>query len=103
MKSIKLNVYVSNVIVFVALLILWLVVDYIDVKVAKISDLQHDTMITLGVAWVTFSWTNWRLFKLERSVKVLVIPSLSLALTGIWFIISAIVVVEFHLLIGGSL
>jgi len=103
MKSINTNIFVSNIIVFLALLVLWLAVDYIDVKVVRIPDLQHDFMIALGAAWVSFLWTNWKFSKLGQNLKIFVIPTISLMLTAIWFFISAIVVGEFHLLIGGSI
>jgi hypothetical protein len=103
MKPIKINVFISNIIVFLALLSLWLVVDYVDVKFGSIPDTQYDFIITVGVAWVSFSLTNWRLFKLERKLKVFVISSLSMVLTGIWFFVGVIVVLKFHLFIAGSL
>jgi len=80
MKSINSKLLVSNIAVFVVLLFFWLIVDYIDVKIARVPSIQYDIVILLSAAWVLFFWANWRFSKLERNIKFFVVPLLSLVL-----------------------
>ena len=99
----KLKSILNYILVFISLIVIWLLIDFIDVKVGRVPDFKYSLHLILFVVWLSFSWISKDLFELEGIKKHLAIFSLSFITTAIWFVVGVFLVINFHLLIGGSL
>ena len=89
--------------VFIVWIIAWLLVDFIDIKIAKVPRFKYSLPLTLFIIWLSFSWGCKYLFAFKGVKKYMAIYSLSLIMTIAWFIVGSFSVIKFHLLIGGQL
>ncbi len=93
-----------NLAVAVTMTAVWLVVDLVDVKVARLPSFPGELQIVLATTFIVFVLTNrnaWpQLSSLYRWPAVAGVASI---LTVVWFAISIAIVLSFHLRIGGTL
>jgi hypothetical protein len=82
----------------------WLIVDLVDVKVGRLPSFPFEIQIIVAAAFIAFvvaSRNAWsKLPSLQRWAAVAGVASI---LTVVWFAISVVIVLQFHLLIGGQL
>ena len=91
-------------VIAVAFLALWLVIDLIDVRIAKLPDFAYSLQITLMMVFSSFYCANQPLFPHFASTSRVLLNILSSAvITFVWFWISVLIVIQFHLAIGGTL
>jgi len=98
------KVLVKNLIVFIAYTLLWLAIDYVDVKVTTIPDFPHELPVIALLVAASFIGVNRGLFQGRHvSVRCLLIATLTSLLTVVWFGVSLFTLLHFHIAIGGSL
>lgn len=103
-RSTTKSIWLRNLGVAVGFLVLWLVVDLIDVKIARIPDVAYSLQIILIVVFSSFFWANQPLFPhFALTVRVLLNILISAVITFVWFWISVLIGIQFHLAIGGTL
>jgi len=95
---------IRNILVAAILTSIWLAADFYDVKVSKLPDFDYDLQLILLLVAMLFWISNRALWpELPIMKRNMAIIALSSAIAGLWFIVSAYLVLSFHLLIGGSL
>ena len=95
---------IRNTLVVLFYTILWLFIDLIDVKLFKIPGHKYGLLITLSIVLVSFIYVNKGLLQDQRPFyRGVVILSICMGLTAIWFIFATTILVEFHVSIGGHI
>ena len=98
------KVMLRNLAVAATMTTLWLLADLVDVKIAQLPSFEYELPIVIATAFVGFvlaSRNAWmELPPLRRWAAVVFAASI---LTAVWFAVSVAAVLQFHLLIGGTL
>ena len=98
------NTLRKNVIVAVIFLVLWMILDVIDVKIHRIPSYKFELQIGLSIVLISFMIVNKNFMKTKRMVIRLVgITLISSIITSAWFVIAVAMILQFHLAIGGHL
>jgi hypothetical protein len=94
----------NNLIVALSYLLFWVIFDIIDVKFYRFEGFEHELIFALIIIFISFLIVNKNLFStLTLFLRGLIIVAISIGLTTIWFMISTIIILSFHLAIGGNL
>jgi predicted secreted protein len=98
------NTLRNNVIVAVTFFVWWMIVDVIDVKFYKIPSYKFELQIFLSIIFLSFMIVNKNLMKTKKMlIRVIGIALISSIITSAWFVISVVMLLQFHLSIGGHL
>lgn len=98
------NTLRKNVIVAVTFLVLWMILDVIDVKICRIPSYKFELQIGLSIIFISFMIVNKNLMKTKKMViRVIGIALISSIITSAWFVISVVILLQFHMSIGGHL
>jgi len=98
------NTLRKNVIVAVIFLVLWMILDVIDVKICRIPSYKFELQIGLSMIFISFMIVNKNLMKTKKMlIRVIGIALISSIITSAWFIISVAILLQFHVSIGGHL
>ena len=94
----------KNAIVALIFLIFWLTIDWIDVKWQRMPSSKYDLPIVLSVLWACFGIANRKLFS-ESGLffRVPAIMFVAAVIAIVWSFVSAFIILQFHVAIGGTL
>ncbi len=98
---------ILNFVVFLVFLTIPILVDYLTINHSRFSGAGFDVLIYepfdfgyVLFVWFVFGGTNVFLFKDTSKYKVV---AYSFGITLIWFVISFLALVQFHISLGGTL
>ena len=98
------NTLIKNVIVAVLFLVLWMILDVIDVKIYRIPSYKFELQAGLSIVLISFMIVNKNFMKTKKIlIRIVGITLLSSIITSAWFVISVAIILQFHLSIGGHL
>jgi len=82
----------------------WLIVDLVDVKVARLPSCPYELQIILATAFIAFIVTGRNAWSTLPSLRRwAAIAGVASILAVVWLAVSVAIVLQFHLLIGGHL
>jgi hypothetical protein len=93
-----------NLAVAATMTTLWLLADFVDVKIARLPSVEYELpilLVAVFVAFVSAGRSTWA--KLPAPRRWVAIAGVAGILTAVWFAVSVAIVLQFHLLIGGGL
>ena len=94
----------DNLFVFFAYFLIWLLLDFIDVKWQRLPEFKYHIQLIIALVFLSFIWANRSLSqKLGLLLRILIIALTSSVITALWFVITTSVLLQFHLAIGGHL
>jgi hypothetical protein len=94
----------NNIIVSLFFLFIYLIIDFVDVRIYRFEGFKYELFIALSVIFLSYVFTNKNLYSSGTLIfRVVIITFTSACLTVLWFIVSVFIVLQFHLLIGGNL
>lgn len=100
----SLKMIKKNLLLAVMLTVIWLGIDLYDLKISRLPSFKYELPIALLFVLFLFFYVNKNLWlQLNPVLHYLSVGLFSSCLTGLWFIVSVYLVLEFHLLMGGTL
>ena len=94
----------SNLFVALVLTVILMLITIIDVKVVQLPSNDSIFIIQLLVAFLSFFFVNQKhLSELSTFNRYALSIIFSLSLAGLWYIASILIILPFHIFIGGSL
>ena len=98
------KIIIINFLVFFIYFLLWILIDFIDVKWQRLPDFEYAVQFVLGIVFISFIRVNQKRFqKFPFLLRYLIISVISSFITALWVVISTFTVIHFHVVIGGYL
>jgi len=98
------KIITKNFYIFISYFVLWILIDFIDVKLQKLPGFKYELQFALALVYASFLWVNRSLFyKFNVTLRCFFVATISFAFTALWFLVSVFSTLQFHLAIGGHL
>ena len=94
----------KNIVVFIAFSMVWLTIDFIDVRIKDVPSFKYELPIFVLLVFISFIWANLSYFhSLKSHQRLFAIVSVSAIFAGVFLSLLVYFGISFHLFIGGSI